>query len=61
MADFDWDKGVTGQPKMNDTQMEKWMEYRERTQNRVIGLVGLLSFISIIAGTVIVLAWSPWN
>lgn len=46
---------------MSDRQFERWIVYQERKDNVRNGLIGLLGFVAIIAATVVILVWSPWN
>lgn len=40
---------------------EKLLEYKERRENRRNAVIVFLTIPSIIAATIIILAWSPWN
>lgn len=51
-----------GRPKgMNDAQFEKWLAYEERRGNSRRGLIALVTILTVVAATIILLAWSPWS
>lgn len=48
-------------PEMSDTRFEMWLKSEERKRNQITGAAVFLGLVAIIAATVIVVAWSPWN
>lgn len=40
---------------------EKWLEYQERRRVHITNALVTLGFFAIVASTIILLVWSPWN
>lgn len=46
---------------MSDAHFDKWIAYKERGRNQIVGLVAFLSFTALAVTALTVLVWSPWN
>lgn len=46
---------------MSPENFSRWLEYKEKGRSQILGLTMFLSLVALVGGTIVLLAWSPWN
>lgn len=52
---------IDRQPEISDARYEMLLKSQERKRNQIVGAVVFLGLVTIVAATVVLVVWRPWN